>query len=362
MVRSSRPSLLIIFCCLLTSVQIFSQAPPQGISYQAVARDEFGAPIVNADLDIRIGILANAIDGTLMWEEVHDVSTNPFGLFNLVIGQGTSTGAGNSPTFELLNWGAATYFLQVDLDPGDGIYELMGVSQLLSVPYAMHAGTVDDVDDADADPTNELIDSFTADGGLLTISEGGIDHEIDLGNITLDNDTAIGNECISLLQLNETSLNIVECGEAYVLDLSPLVDDGDWTQDGSVVYNDQDLIGIGGNSPQSTLQINGSVAYEVSQVGGPVNVVLDINNHVMIADVSNGDVSLNLPAAGDCTGREYIIKVFSSGATNDLNLITSGAETIDGVDDPVVSGSVNEIIGIISDGSNWWVINGSIAP
>lgn len=357
-----RRFLLVMTCVVICSISLFSQSPPQGVSYQAVARDEIGNPISESNLSVRISIYANAIDGTLMWEEVHDVSTNLFGLFNLIIGQGESTGVGNSPTFELLNWGAASYFLGVEIDPGDGIYELMGISQLLSVPYALYAGGVENADDADADPENELIESVTAEGGILTITEAGVDHQIDIGDIALDNDTAIGNECITLFQLNETSLNIVECGEAFVLDLSSLVDDGDWQQGEGSVYNENNNIGIGGNDPQSTLQVNGSMAFEVSQVGGPVNVVLNENNHVLIANVTNGDVTLNLPPAGSCTGRVYTIKIFSSGTANDLHMLTAGIETIDGVDDVTVSGSTNKVVGIISDGSNWWVINGSIAP
>ena len=41
---------------------------------------------------------------------------------------------------------------------GGTSYQFMGTSQLLSVPYALHAENVtnDNVNDADADPTNEL--------------------------------------------------------------------------------------------------------------------------------------------------------------------------------------------------------------
>jgi hypothetical protein len=362
MLQYLRRPFLILTCLIVGNISLFSQSPPQGISYQAVARDELGNPIAETAISVRMSILANAIDGTLMWEEEHDVTSNLFGLFNLVIGQGASTGQGNSPSFELLNWGAATYFLQVELDPGDGIYELMGTSQLLSVPYALYAGSVADVDDADPDPQNELIESVTADGGILTITEAGTDHQVDLGDIGLDNDTSMTNECITLMQLNETSLNIVECGEAYVIDLGSLVDDEDWEQGDGTVFNTTDNIGVGGDDPQSTLQINGSVAYEVTQVGGPVTVVLDGNNHVVIADVTNGNVNLNLPPAATCLGRVYTIKIFSSGIANDLNLITEGSETVDGVDDVNISGATNKVVGIISDGSNWWVINGSVAP
>ena len=50
----------------------------------------------------------------------------------------------------------------------------MGTSQLLSVPYAQHALTVenDNVDDADNDPSNE-IQTLELSGYDLTLSKGG---------------------------------------------------------------------------------------------------------------------------------------------------------------------------------------------
>ena len=39
---------------------------------------------------------------------------------------------------------------------GGDNFQILGTSQFLSVPYAMHAGTVDNVNDADSDPMNEI--------------------------------------------------------------------------------------------------------------------------------------------------------------------------------------------------------------
>jgi len=48
----------------------------------------------------------------------------------------------------------------------------MGISQLLSVPYALYAENVANNDDADADPTNEL-QTISKDGQIVTLSNGG---------------------------------------------------------------------------------------------------------------------------------------------------------------------------------------------
>ena len=72
-------------------------------------------------------------------------------------------------------WGATSHFLKVEIDPAGGsAYTHLGTSELLSVPYAFHARTVEDdaVDDADADPTNE-IQTISLIGSDLTLSDGG---------------------------------------------------------------------------------------------------------------------------------------------------------------------------------------------
>ena len=62
-------------------------------------------------------------------------------------------------SFNSINWGSDKHFIKLELDViGDENFELLGISQLLSVPYAMHANTVtyDQIDDADHDPENEF--------------------------------------------------------------------------------------------------------------------------------------------------------------------------------------------------------------
>ena len=342
-----------LFALLVVASCAFTQSPPQGISYQAVARDGDGSVLTSATLVVRMGILANeTID---VWTEDHEVTTDQFGLFSLIIGQGDFV-SGNAFSFDLIQWGSAEYWLQVEIDPGDGIWELIGTSQMLSVPYALYAGNA--LGDDDGDPTNELITSMTMVDDSLVVNEGGVEFFVDLGETFAQNNT---DECITLFQLVGNNLNLVECGEAHVIDLTPLLDDGDWQMDAGVVYNSDDFVGIGTASPTSHFEVTGSVAYEVSQVTGPINVNLDENNHVIIADVTNADVTINLPSANSCYGREYVFKIFSSGFPNDLILLTDAVETVDGQDDPII-GSDNLAFTIISDGVNWWVINGDITP
>ncbi len=167
---------LILFCLsLVTTAMLFSQSPDM-FNYQAVVRDAAGAVKANQNVNFRTSILEGSASGTAVLQETHPVSTNEFGLVNLEIGNGYPV-SGNIAS---INWGSSTYYLKVELDPAGGTSFInMGTSQLLSVPYALHAKTVqiDQVNDADADPANE-IQEIQLSGTVLTLSKGG-------GSVTL---------------------------------------------------------------------------------------------------------------------------------------------------------------------------------
>ena len=123
------------FLLVFISITSYSQGVPQGINYQAIARDTLGNEILNQNLTIKLTVLSN---GTNVWEELHSTSTNNYGLFTLVVGQGASTGTGAVAAFSDIDWGGASHSLQVETDDGSGFVN-MGIDQLLSVPYALHA-------------------------------------------------------------------------------------------------------------------------------------------------------------------------------------------------------------------------------
>ncbi len=148
---------------------LLSQSPEK-FNYQAVARDASGTIIANQSVSFRISILQGGSSGTSVYSETHSVSTNDFGLVNMAIGTGTIA----SGNFSSIDWGNDIFFVQIEMDASGGTnYQLMGSQQLVSVPYALHAETVgnDQVDDADADPNNE-IQSLSIVGQDLSISSG----------------------------------------------------------------------------------------------------------------------------------------------------------------------------------------------
>ena len=109
---------------------------PQGISYQAVARNPQGQPLSNTALQVKFTLLANSLTGTTEYAELHSLTTNDLGLFTTAIGTGTPL----SGTFANINWAGGNKYLKVEMDAGNGFVAL-GTQQLLSVPYSMRSNT-----------------------------------------------------------------------------------------------------------------------------------------------------------------------------------------------------------------------------
>ena len=129
---------ILLFITILCTVITFAQVP-QGISYQAIALNSSGNPVVSAPVGVRLSVVDNSATGTVLYTETHVKTTNAQGLFNLVIGQGTLV----TGVFSAINWGTNSKFLKVEMDATGGTtYVLVGTTQLLSVPYAMSAGNI----------------------------------------------------------------------------------------------------------------------------------------------------------------------------------------------------------------------------
>ena len=140
-----------MFCLLAMSA--FPQNMPIGINYQAVARDNLGNELKNRNLQIRLYVIAGDPTGTIEYTETHSVTTDNFGLFNLVIGSETNY-EGEKNDFTNIDWASSSHFLKVEVDFGQGFIS-MGTMQFLAVPYALYAATAGNTageEDRDKDP------------------------------------------------------------------------------------------------------------------------------------------------------------------------------------------------------------------
>ena len=119
---------------------VFAQSPEK-MSYQAVVRDGSNKLVTNTFVGMQISILQGSKGGTAVYTETHTEKTNANGLISIEIGTGTT-----SDDFSAINWASGPYFIKTESDPvGGSNYTITGISQLLSVPYALHAKTADNV-------------------------------------------------------------------------------------------------------------------------------------------------------------------------------------------------------------------------
>ena len=160
--------LLIIIGIVLNYSSVIAQVP-NSFRYQAVVRNSAGELVSNKLVTLKISILQGSALGASVYSEVFEYVTNEYGIVAVNIGSGVTL----QGIFGSINWGSSSYYLQVeiDLDGGDN-YTFMGASQILAVPYAMYALKVENADDADANPNNEL-QTISKSGNLVTLSNSG---------------------------------------------------------------------------------------------------------------------------------------------------------------------------------------------
>ncbi len=122
---------------LIISTTLLAQTP-QGISHQAVMRDADNNLIVESPIGLQVSILQGAHDDDAVYVETHQVISNQNGLITYIIGNGDVVDG----VFEEINWGDGMYWLETKADPTGGTaYSISGVTQFLSVPYALYAET-----------------------------------------------------------------------------------------------------------------------------------------------------------------------------------------------------------------------------
>ena len=146
-----RTALIITLANLLISSSIFAQSP-QKMSYQAVIRNSSDALVTNTQIGMQISILQGSTSGTAVYVETQTPTTNTNGLLSIEIGAGTVV----SGDFATIDWANGPYFIETKTDiTGGATYTITGTSQLLSVPYALHANTAETISGGitETDPT-----------------------------------------------------------------------------------------------------------------------------------------------------------------------------------------------------------------
>ena len=124
------------FAAIFLSTLFLRGQAPGLVSYQTIIRNTDNELISNKVVGIRISILKDNPNGIPVYQERHYVQTNLNGLAYLVIGGGTPI----KGKFSDIDWSTGPYYIQSETDINGGQdYKIAVFTQILSVPYAIHA-------------------------------------------------------------------------------------------------------------------------------------------------------------------------------------------------------------------------------
>jgi hypothetical protein len=130
------PYLVIQIFLTFSFAQFSSAQAPSKMSYQAVIRNSSNILVTNAPIGMKISIIQSSPNGTTVYAETQNSTSNENGLVSIEIGGGTIV-TGN---FTGIDWANGPYFIQTETDPNGGTnYTITGTSQLLSVPFALYS-------------------------------------------------------------------------------------------------------------------------------------------------------------------------------------------------------------------------------
>ena len=135
-----------IFTLLIAALfcQVADAQKNIGINYQAVARDLQGNTMPNKELSIKISLGEEDQMEKQNYIETHLVKTNELGIFYIVVGKGQVS----QGSFAEIPWSSNDVWMELSIDTKAGQdFSVVNKSQLLAVPYAIHALTADQISD-----------------------------------------------------------------------------------------------------------------------------------------------------------------------------------------------------------------------
>jgi hypothetical protein len=196
---------------LISCSAVIAQSVPFGVNYQAVARDNGGNEIKNSKIDVKFSIISENPEGPVVYEEVHtNVSTSPYGVFSLIIGNGKAVVSEKSfSTFSQIRWETAPHFVKVSVKfTNYNDYLFMGTMQFLAVPYALYAqkSLEPGPQGPKGDPGDPATDNqkLSFDGKNLTISENG--NTVNLSTLNVAHNLSILGDTLSIYGGNKVGL------------------------------------------------------------------------------------------------------------------------------------------------------------
>ena len=155
-------TLIFLIILLFVDYQLVAQGQgaPESMNYQAVIRNGSGDIVASQSVGIRIDILQGSATGTSVYQETFTTTTNAYGSIAIQIGTGTVV----SGTFNTIDWGANSYYVETAVDISGGPnFITISTTQFMSVPYALYAKNAG----LDSAAIQAMIDASGGSGSLV---------------------------------------------------------------------------------------------------------------------------------------------------------------------------------------------------
>lgn len=117
-------------------------------------------------------------------------------------------------------------------------------------------------------------------------------------------------------------------------------------------------IGIGTTSPNTTLDVRGSLAVNTRSFSTTSETVISTDYALLFTGTSACTVTL--PTAVGCTGRIIHVKNTKTSSVPVLTIATTSSQTIDGSGTTWLLDDPNESVNVVSDGANWKIMGQSL--
>ena len=398
-------AILIYVVLLITNLPLAEGNVPMGINYQAIVRDGTGNVVVSKTVDIRFTL----VNASSNFVETQSITTNQFGLVNLVIGEV------NTVDFENFIWSETSTTITIEVNDGSG-YVTLGTNELQSVPYTLMSHVSDSLagfdpnsvslNDSDGDTYvevdqgsvdddvmrffsegTELMDISTSLGGVemhgnlgVNVQESDtVDNDIkirsttDLGGITLKTNDNNSRQGFTYQKSGGNySWFVGTHGKKYAFEYASAADFS--LADTLVLFDENGMVGIGETTPVEALEVytdqDESAIIGRTHIGyvgtsdwaGISHIDFATSSNYAFAQMSSGKVVVNAPATLDI---DFRINNTTVTRISDAGKMTIG-DSYDAVneldvDGAVVIGGGAAYAGAVTAPNNGLVVQGSVA-
>jgi len=173
LIKKSFLFILLFFC----TVNAFAQT---GIFFQAIARDNTSNPAKDRKIYVQTNIIQSSPTGTKVLTEEHQTYTDAYGIFSIMVGNGSRVG-GTVSGLSTINWSKGPYYLNLKIvitpiaasNTWDYSKEWVDIGTTIfgTVPFALYSANTAKIDEKlNASDTSKMLSVYAKTQSVQTLS------------------------------------------------------------------------------------------------------------------------------------------------------------------------------------------------